>query len=85
MVRSPNRPSHPSHPSHPTGGEVSFIRKVVEGRLIPLAVVAVGLVAGPAFAMTVFPEASLAKQVLGGWIAGVYFSMCAIPEYFLDL
>ncbi len=69
----------------PIRDRLAAIRKVLRGRLVPALAIVAGLVAGPAFAISVFPEAPLVKQVVGGWIAGVYFALCAIPEYFLDL
>jgi hypothetical protein len=32
-----------------------------------------------------FPEAPLMKQILGGWIFGGFFSLCALPAQFLEL
>ena len=50
-----------------------------------LVVILFSLCAGPAFAGHVFPEAPLVKQILGGWVCGGYFALCAIPEHFLEL
>ena len=48
-------------------------------------VLAAGIVGGPYLAGMMFPEASLAKQILGGWILGCFFALCTMPEKFLEL
>lgn len=59
--------------------------RLVRGKPLVSGALLAALVAGPLFARTVFPEAPLSKQLVGGWIAGVYFALCALPEHFLDL
>lgn len=70
----------------PTSGRLPWqLWHRLKRRPIVLLALAVGAIGGPLFASVAFPEAPMAKQLLGGWIAGFFFALCTVPEHFLDL
>ena len=53
-------------------------------RPVGAAALLIALVGGPYLAGLIFPEASGAKRLLGGWVLGAYCALCAVPEEFLE-
>ena len=62
---------------------VQRIVKEVKGRPFAYSVLAVALVAGPVFAVMIFPQAPPAAAAIGGLLFGVYGAVCAVPQKFM--
>ena len=56
----------------------------IRARPVLVLVVLAALIGGPLFTGFVFPDAGPVKQVFGGWLLGLYWTVCAVPEKFMD-